>query len=73
MESDMTTEILVGIIIALVSGIAGTVIGSNHKVQKPLCDQMRASCQALILEKLDNMSDKLDTLAKVVDTKLLGL
>ena len=73
MESDMTTEILVGIIIALVSGIIGNVIGARNKVQKPLCDQMRTSCQALILEKLDNMSNKLDTLAKIVDAKLLKL
>jgi len=69
----MTTEILVGIIIALVSGIIGNVIGTRNKVQKPLCDQMRTSCQALILEKLDNMSNKLDTLAKIVDAKLLEL
>lgn len=69
----MTIEILVGIIIALVSGIVGSFIGSSGKVQKPLCDQMRSACSNLLIEKIDHMSSKLEALTRVVDSKILGL
>jgi hypothetical protein len=69
----MTEEILVGIIIALVSGIVGRYIGATGKVSESACSQIRGACQNLLVEKMDNMSDRLDALTKIIDTKVLGI
>ncbi len=69
----MITEVLGAMVIALASGILGNVIGTRNTVQKPFCDQLRSSCQALLVEKLEHLADKVDILTKVVNGKILGL
>ena len=66
-------EFLVGIIIALVSGIVGKMIGSIGRVEKVSCVQMRESCQTLLVEKMEHMSNRLDELAKIIDVKILKI
>ena len=66
-------EFLVGIIIALVSGIVGKVIGSIGRVEKVSCVQMRESCQTLLVEKMEHISNRLDELAKIIDVKILKI
>lgn len=65
--------VLSGIIVAFVSGILGKYIGSSNKVKEKHCDERRRSCVLLISEKIDNISNKIDEIKKVVDDKLLGI
>lgn len=69
----MLETILGGIIIALVSGIAGKAIGDKEAIKEPQCNQFRSSCQALLIEKIDNIADKVEALTMVVNSKLLRL
>lgn len=70
---DEISSILAAIVIALVSGIIGRAIGERDVIKCSICDERRESCQKLLLEKIDNLSDKIDSLAKLVNGKLLGL
>lgn len=63
-------EILGGIIIALVSGMIGKFIGDYTSVRKDSCIQLRSSCQALLIEKIKNLEDKVDGLTKAVNNKI---
>jgi UDP-glucose 6-dehydrogenase len=71
----MTTleTILAAIVLALISGIIGRFIGAMGTVQKPFCDQLRSSCQALLIEKIETLGKQVEALTKVVDSKLLGI
>jgi len=69
----MLDTILGGIVIALVSGIFGKYLGERGKVTNDCCSINRAACQRLILEKLDNLDEKLESLTRVVNNKVLGL
>jgi hypothetical protein len=66
-------QILGGIVIALLSGIIGTVIGSKGRVRENLCDERRSSCSELIAEKIDNLAKIVEKLERSVNNKLLGL
>lgn len=71
----METALIVlgGIVVSVVSGTIGNRLGSNGKVSDDHCDERQRSCQALIVEKIDNVGKKVDDLVKVVNAKLLGL
>ena len=69
----MTTEILIGIIIALISGICGNIIGTRNIVGRYNCTQLRSSCQALLIEKIENIEEKVENLTKAINSKLLGI
>ena len=65
--------ILSAIIISLISGLIGKFIGSNKNVKKEVCDECRESCQALLLEKIANLTERVEALTKAVNSKLLGI
>lgn len=65
--------ILSGIILSLVSGIVGGIIGNRETVKKPICEQLRGSCQALLIEKIDNLTGKVEALTKVINDKHFGI
>jgi len=67
------TSILGGIVIAVVSGIVGKSIGSNNNIKQTTCNDRQKSCQALLLEKIEHLSDKVDTLTKAVNEKVFGV
>lgn len=69
----MIETVLGGVVVALVAGIAGKAIGDNGKMNKENCIQIRSSCQALLIEKIDNINEKLDNLTKAVNTKLYSI
>ena len=70
---DYTTQIIGGLLIAVVSGIIGKLLGSSGKVAEKHCDERQASCQRLLIEKIDNVGKKVDSLAKIVNEKILNL
>lgn len=70
---DTITSVLAAIVIALVSGIVGNSLGARLSVRKESCAQMRSSCQALLIEKIDNLTKKVESLTIVVNGKILGL
>ncbi|MBE3142096.1 MAG: hypothetical protein IMZ53_16100, partial [Thermoplasmata archaeon] len=59
-------------VVALVAGIAGKAIGDSNKINKENCVQIRVSCQALLISKIDNLNGKVDELTKAVNSKLYG-
>lgn len=67
------TSILGGIVISLISGVVGKTIGENGKVKLLTCDERQRACQALLLEKIEHLSDKVDTLTKAVNDKVFGV
>ena len=70
---DYTTVILGGLVISVTSGTIGKYLGNNNKVTESHCSEKRNSCQKLIIEKIDNLSKKVDDLASLVNSKLLGM
>ena len=71
MESVST--VLGGIVIAVISGVAGKAIGTNNNIKSPLCSERQLACQMLITEKIDNIVEKVEALTKAVNSKLLGI
>ena len=71
--TDPMTTILGGALIASVAGAIGKYIGDNGKVSEDHCNEKRKSCQKLLLEKVSNIDEKVDTLTKAVNNKLFGL
>jgi hypothetical protein len=69
----MNEQILAAMVIALVSGIIGNVIGVKDTVKKSICDERRSTCNKLLIEKIENLSDKVDALTKIVNDKHLGI
>jgi hypothetical protein len=69
----MTEQILGAMVIALTSGIIGNVIGTKDSVKKSMCDERRIACNRLVIEKIENLSEKVETLAKVINDKHFGL
>ena len=67
------TTILGGVCVAVISGTIGKYIGSKDKVSETHCGEKQRACQNLMLEKLDNLGTKVDSLTKAVNNKLLGL
>jgi hypothetical protein len=70
---DVLPSVLGAIVIALVSGIVGQCIGIRNSVKKENCNQIRGACQALLIFKIDTLSEKIDSLTVVVNNKLLGI
>jgi hypothetical protein len=60
-------SVLVGIVIALVSGFIGKALGSRSKITEGLCDERRKSCQKLLIEKIDHLSKLIDNLHKLIE------
>lgn len=69
----MLETILGGVLISVVSGVVGKYIGERGKVTNSNCLDHREACQQLVLEKLNNLEKKVDSLTKIVNTKLLGI
>ena len=70
---DPTTVVLGGICVAVVSGAIGKYAGSNGKVSEDHCGERQSSCQNLMVEKIENLGKKVDTLTKAVNNKILGI
>jgi len=69
----MTETILGGILIAVVSGVIGKSLGDNDSIKQPVCTERQHACQSLLIEKIDNVTHKVDILTKIVNNKLLGI
>ena len=69
----MMEQILSAIVIALVSGIIGNFIGSKESIKKGICDERRATCNRLLVEKIENLSEKVDSLAKIINDNHFGI
>jgi len=46
-----------GLCIAMFSGIVGRMIGNNKRVKEGSCGERRESCQALLIEKIDHLTE----------------
>jgi len=60
--SDPAITILSGLVIAFTSGGIGAFIGSYKKVNSSNCDERRKSCQQLLIDKINNVDKKLDSI-----------
>jgi hypothetical protein len=69
----MVETVLGGVLIAVVSGSIGKAIGEHNSVKKPICDQIRTDCRNLLVEKIENVGEKVEELTKAVNHKLYGL
>jgi hypothetical protein len=69
----MTEQLLGAIVVALISGIIGNIIGSKDTVKKTICDERRATCNKLLIEKIENVAEKVEALTKIVNDKHLGI
>lgn len=69
----MVDTILGGVVIAVISGVLGKSLGANNSVKNSICTERQISCQKLITEKIDNLGEKVDSLTKAVNHKLLGI
>jgi len=56
--------ILGGLCIALISGSIGTKLADRDSISENHCQERQNSCQKLMLEKIDNLDKKLDSLTK---------
>ena len=70
---DYTTQMIGGLLIAVVSGILGKFIGSSDKVTEKHCSERQEACQKLLIVKIDNIGKKVDSLAKIVNEKILNI
>lgn len=66
-------SVLGGVVIAVLSGIAGKITGEHGKVSDISCTDHRSACNSLINNKLVNIEKKVDELTKAVNNKLFGL
>ena len=55
-----------GITVAVISGTVGKMIGGYRKVKDEICKERRESCLALVIEKIDNLENKIDGLIETV-------
>lgn len=46
-----------GLCIALVSGIAGRALGNRKGVKEGTCEERRGACRALLVEKIDHLTE----------------
>ena len=69
----MIETVLGGLVIALVAGAVGKALGTNNNVKGTTCTERQHACQSLIIEKIDNLGDKVETLTKTVNSKILGI
>lgn len=51
------TYITGGFCIAIISGTIGKIIGGNKKVKEDTCGERREACLALVVEKIDNLTN----------------
>ena len=70
---NLIESILAGLLIAIISGLIGNYISHRSNVSHFNCTLNRSACQNLLNEKLDNITEKVDSLTKMVNNKLLGL
>jgi hypothetical protein len=61
---DPATVVLGSIVVAGASGTFGAWLGSRSKVSEPLCGERRASCLALITQKLDKIEEAVKDVKK---------
>ena len=67
------TWIFGGVTISIVSGVIGKAVGSKGNVKEALCIERQLSIKELVVVKIDNLSDRFETLEKAVNNKLLSL
>lgn len=67
------TTILGGIVIATISGVVGKSIGDNNNIKNKHCNEKQISCQKLLIEKIENLSEKVDNIHKIVNSKLFSV
>jgi hypothetical protein len=65
--------VLGGLVIAIVSGIAGNFVGKRDTIKCNECDGKQKACQALLLEKIGNVAKEVNALTTAVNSKLLGI
>lgn len=65
--------ILSGFVLCIISGFIGKVIGEKGKISIDECKDHRKGCSALLCQKIDSLSKRVDELKKAVDGKLLGI
>jgi hypothetical protein len=58
-------NILAGFIISIISLFVGAYVGTRGKVSSDDCSERRTSCTALIDQKLNAITDKLDLVLKM--------
>jgi len=66
-ELHITVTILGGLLVGIISALLGVWIGSRGSVGNPVCLERRASCMALINEKIDSLSEKLDSMLHIIE------
>ena len=69
----MVETVLGGVVIAVISGVVGKTIGESHTVKDYTCLQYRESCQKLLIERIENVGEKVENLTNIVNNKILGL
>ena len=51
------TYVTGGICIALISGIAGRVLGNNKRVKEGTCEERRGACRDFLVGKIDHLTE----------------
>ena len=70
---DPVAAVLGGIAVASISAAIGKHLGDRGKVSESQCVKNQSACSALLVEKIDNLTDKVSDLKSAVDNKLLNL
>lgn len=61
-------SILAGVVVAFVSGLAGILIASKHKVSDETCGERRESCMKLVNSKLANIENAVSKIWEKLDS-----
>lgn len=63
---DITTSILGGIVIAIISGIAGKCLWTNDRVRDTTCKERQIACSALLVTEVKSLTASIDELKEAV-------
>jgi len=67
------TWVLGGVIVAVVSGVAGKTIGSNNSVKESTCSERQGALKEVIVVKIDNLSARFDKLETAINDKFVDI
>lgn len=59
---DPITTVLGGVTIVIVSGTIGKYLGSKGTITNKQCEKNQVACSNLLVEKIDNLTDKVNDL-----------
>lgn len=62
----MTETILGGVVIAIVSAVAGNIVGNKNGVKQATCIERQHACKELVTTKIDALCSKVDDLANAI-------